>query len=46
MGCAGSDAPEAVFTAHRSRLIGVAYRLLGSVGDAEDVVQEAMSAVE
>jgi RNA polymerase sigma-70 factor (ECF subfamily) len=35
------DAPEAVFTAHRSRLIGVAYRLLGSVGDAEDVVQEA-----
>jgi RNA polymerase sigma-70 factor (TIGR02957 family) len=41
MGCTGSDAPEAVFTAHRSRLIGVAYRLLGSVGDAEDVVQEA-----
>jgi len=41
MGSTGSDAPEAVFTAHRSRLIGVAYRLLGSVGDAEDVVQEA-----
>jgi len=41
MGCTGSDAPEAVFTAHRSRLVGVAYRLLGSVGDAEDVVQEA-----
>ena len=41
MGCTESDAPEAVFTAHRARLIGVAYRLLGSVGDAEDVVQEA-----
>jgi len=41
MECTGPDAPEAVFTAHRSRLIGVAYRLLGSVGDAEDVVQEA-----
>ena len=41
MECTGSDAPEAVFTAHRSRLVGVAYRLLGSVGDAEDVVQEA-----
>lgn len=37
----GPDAPEAVFTAHRNRLLGVAYRLLGSVGDAEDVVQEA-----
>ena len=37
----GPDAPEAVFTAHRNRLVGVAYRLLGSVGDAEDVVQEA-----
>ena len=41
MECTGPDAPEAVFTAHRSRLVGVAYRLLGSVGDAEDVVQEA-----
>ena len=35
------DTAEAAFTAHRSRLVGVAYRLLGSVGDAEDVVQEA-----
>ena len=41
MGSTGSEAPEAAFTAQRSRLVGVAYRLLGSVGDAEDVVQEA-----
>jgi RNA polymerase sigma-70 factor (TIGR02957 family) len=33
--------PEATFTTHRPLLVGVAYRLLGSVGDAEDVVQEA-----
>jgi RNA polymerase sigma-70 factor (ECF subfamily) len=31
----------AAFTAHRPLLVGVAYRQLGSVGDAEDVVQEA-----
>jgi RNA polymerase sigma-70 factor (ECF subfamily) len=36
-----ADSPEAVFSTHRSRLVGVAYRLLGSFGDAEDVVQEA-----
>ncbi len=30
-----------VFTAHRDLLVGVAYRLLGSVADAEDVVQDA-----
>ncbi|MEU8176086.1 RNA polymerase sigma-70 factor [Microbispora hainanensis] len=30
-----------VFTAHRSLLAGVAYRILGSAADAEDVVQEA-----
>ena len=41
MECSESDTPEAVFATHRSRLVGVAYRLLGSVGDAEDVVQEA-----
>ncbi|WP_182902660.1 RNA polymerase sigma-70 factor [Microbispora sp. H10830] len=30
-----------VFTAHRSLLVGVAYRILGGAADAEDVVQEA-----
>ncbi|KJK50807.1 RNA polymerase sigma factor SigJ [Lentzea aerocolonigenes] len=30
-----------VFADHRSHLIGVAYRLTGSVADAEDAVQEA-----
>jgi RNA polymerase sigma-70 factor (TIGR02957 family) len=33
--------PETAFTTNRPLLVGVAYRLLGSVGDAEDVVQEA-----
>jgi RNA polymerase sigma-70 factor, ECF subfamily len=33
--------PEEVFTEHRALLVGVAYRMLGSVADAEDVVQEA-----
>src|SRR6187402_2155368 len=41
MECTPPDTRDAAFTAHRSRLVGVAYRLLGSVGDAEDVVQEA-----
>ena len=31
----------AVFEAERDRLFGIAYRMLGSVADAEDVVQEA-----
>jgi RNA polymerase sigma-70 factor (ECF subfamily) len=31
----------AVFQEHRAVLVGVAYRILGSVADAEDVVQEA-----
>lgn len=34
-------AGEEVFVAHRDLLIGVAYRVLGRVSDAEDVVQEA-----
>ena len=29
------------FQAHRSTLLGLAYRLLGSMWDAEDVVQDA-----
>lgn len=33
--------PEQVFGEHRGLLFGVAYRVLGGVGDAEDVVQEA-----
>lgn len=32
--------PEAEFESLRPRLFGVAYRILGSVADAEDVVQE------
>ncbi|HEX6444320.1 MAG TPA: RNA polymerase sigma-70 factor [Streptosporangiales bacterium] len=33
--------PTEVFAAHRHLLVGVAYRVLGRVADAEDVVQEA-----
>ena len=35
------DARLAVFEAERPKLLGLAYRLLGSLGDAEDVVQDA-----
>jgi RNA polymerase sigma-70 factor (ECF subfamily) len=33
--------PVAVFTAERRRLVGLAYRITGSLTDADDVVQEA-----
>ncbi|MFF2654867.1 RNA polymerase sigma-70 factor [Streptomyces sp. NPDC058045] len=36
-----ADTLTDVFEAHRSLLMGVAYRMLGRVADAEDVVQEA-----
>lgn len=36
-----SDAGAGVFGEHRRLLLGLAYRLLGSMWDAEDVVQEA-----
>ncbi|MEV0478992.1 RNA polymerase sigma-70 factor [Streptomyces sp. NPDC050508] len=36
-----TDAQTDVFEAHRPVLMGVAYRMLGRVADAEDVVQEA-----
>ena len=35
------EVAAAVFEAERPRLVGLAYRLLGSLSDAEDVVQEA-----
>jgi RNA polymerase sigma-70 factor (ECF subfamily) len=35
------DSATTVFLGSRSRLFGVAYRMLGSVAEAEDVVQEA-----
>ncbi|MEV7069329.1 RNA polymerase sigma-70 factor [Streptomyces sp. NPDC093990] len=36
-----TDTETDVFEAHRPVLLGVAYRMLGRVADAEDVVQEA-----
>jgi len=35
------DAATALFETHRSRLFGLAYRMLGTPADAEDVVHEA-----
>lgn len=35
------DREVAAFEAARPRLLGLAYRMLGTIGDAEDVVQEA-----
>jgi RNA polymerase sigma-70 factor (ECF subfamily) len=37
----GPDTLLVSFEEHRPRLLGLAYRLLGSAADAEDVVQEA-----
>jgi RNA polymerase sigma-70 factor (ECF subfamily) len=37
----GTDELATEFDAHRSALIGAAYRIVGTVADAEDVVQEA-----
>jgi len=38
---AADRAPEQVFSEHRSLLFTVAYEMLGSVADADDVVQES-----
>ncbi|HEY1566434.1 MAG TPA: sigma factor, partial [Solirubrobacteraceae bacterium] len=38
----GVDDGSAAFLALRPRLLGIAYRLLGSMWDAEDVVADAM----
>jgi RNA polymerase sigma-70 factor (ECF subfamily) len=38
-----ADALAREFSDHRPRLMGIAYRLLGSAWDAEDVVAEAMT---
>lgn len=37
---------DAVFAAERARLVGLAYRVLGSVADAEDVVQDVWLRLE
>src|SRR5690606_7568298 len=39
--CDDVDVTVAVFESHRRRLFGIAYRMLGSVAAAEDMVQEA-----
>ncbi len=38
---AAADAAAVAFEAHRPRLRGLAYRMLGSLSDAEDVTQDA-----
>jgi len=39
-GAASADAATEAFLAHRSLLVGVAYRVLGTMSDADDVVQD------
>jgi DNA-directed RNA polymerase specialized sigma24 family protein len=34
------DTPGQIFAGHRARLFGIAYRMLGSRADAEDILQE------
>lgn len=41
MDASSLDQATAVFASVRSRLFGVAYRMLGSIAEAEDVVQDA-----
>lgn len=41
MAAVTTGAPEAVFEQYRPLLLGLGYRLLGSMWDAEDIVQEA-----
>jgi RNA polymerase sigma-70 factor (ECF subfamily) len=36
-----SPAPADAFERERPRLVGIAYRMLGTIADAEDVVQDA-----
>ncbi len=39
--CDGDQDRALVFEQHRRRLLGVSYRILGSVADSEDVLQDA-----
>lgn len=39
--CTGLEDALTTFDAHRRRLFGIAYRMLSTVADAEDIVQEA-----
>jgi RNA polymerase sigma-70 factor (ECF subfamily) len=36
-----TDAPTALFEKHRAHLLGIAYRMLGEMSGAEDIVQDA-----
>src|SRR5262249_29159580 len=41
MGVVSMTDPAITFEPHRQRLLGLAYRMLGSVSEAEDAVQDA-----